>query len=62
MKPILDTPDLLRLTEIIEQYNEILNSHAQAKVISLAERRRIIDERTFFIANFVKLSKKAIYG
>jgi hypothetical protein len=62
VKPILDCPVLNDLASLLELYDEILSSHAQAKIISLDERRRILRERDFYLEKYKKLSRKAIFG
>ena len=62
MKPILDCPVLNDLASLLELYDEMLTSHAQAKIISLNERRRILREREYYLDKFKKLSKKALFG
>lgn len=62
MKPILSRPDLNRLARLLEEYEEILQSHAQAKIVSLTERRRIIQERDFYKEQFIARSRKALLG
>lgn len=62
MKPIFSNPELIKLTLLLEEYEGILQAHAQAKVISLSEHRKIIEEMRQVKQKFIDMSIKALQG
>jgi len=61
MKPVYSRPDLVKLALLLEEYEEILDSHTQAKVVSLSERRAILQEVQRLKKIFIDRSKKALF-
>lgn len=62
MKPVFPNPNLIELAHRLDEYEQILANHTHAKIVSLRERRKILSERAELLKEFVKQSKKALYG
>lgn len=62
MKPVKNCPHLNKLARSIEFLDEILESHARAKIILLSEHRKIKELRHSLLEKYKELSRKALFG
>lgn len=60
MNERLNRPDLIKLTLLLEYYDEILINHAQAKIVILSEHRNILQERSRILSLLRDKRKKAL--
>lgn len=58
----LTNPEIETLSSLLKEYDEILFNHITAKIVSLPERRRILEERYRIHSLLVEKRKKAFLG
>lgn len=58
----LTNQEIDALTKLLNEYDEIILNHNMAKIVSLPERRRIIEERDRIHDLLVQKRKKVFLG